>query len=63
MIYRISVGRLLCSHVRDYLAQQKLRGFQIEYHESSGLLEREFTIAGDRDCVLLIKDALEQWEP
>lgn len=38
------VGRLLCGTVRDFLERVKFSGADIEWHESKGLLEREFTI-------------------
>lgn len=43
----LTVGRLLCGTVRDYLGRLKVLGHNIEWHESSGILSRRFTIRCD----------------
>lgn len=55
------IGRLLCGRVRDYLNKCKFKGMKIEYYESKGFLEREFTIKGDYDDVIQVKRDIDNW--
>lgn len=54
------VGRLLCGRVRDFLKQCQFRGMGIEWLESSGFIEREFTVKGKKEDLLRIKTSLEE---
>jgi hypothetical protein len=46
MIFNMEVGRLFWNPVRDYLKQQQFRGVKVTWMESSGWIERVFTING-----------------
>lgn len=59
--FSIEVGRLLCGKVRDYLNAAKFKGAKIEWLESSGFLEREFTIKGDSGDVKAIERDFDEW--
>ena len=61
MIYEIMVGRLLCRHVRDYLKERQFVGDRIEWMESSGWLERNFTIKDDDAAVKRIERHFQLW--
>ena len=39
-----TVGRVLCGKVRDNLAKAKFTGDIMDYHESTGFIEREFAV-------------------
>jgi hypothetical protein len=58
---RFEAGRLLCGHVRDYLAVSKLKGKDINWHEGSGWISRTFTIHGPQDDVLPVYRGLVRW--
>jgi hypothetical protein len=47
----MQVGRLYWKAVRDYLKQQQFYGVDVKWIESSGWLERDFTINGPRACL------------
>jgi len=55
------VGRLLCGQVRDFLNKCKFKGMDIEFNESSGLIERDFTIRGADNDIALVKSSLDNW--
>ena len=57
----IEVGRLLCGKVRDFLNKCKFKGMNIEFNESSGFIERDFTIRGDDNDIALVKSSLDNW--
>ena len=57
MIFTIEVGRLYWNTVRDYLKQRQFHGDEVKWIESSGWLEREFTINGPAQ----IRRDLERW--
>lgn len=57
MIFTMDVGRLYWSTVRDYLRQQQFRGADVKWIESSGWLNREFTINGPAQ----INRDLQRW--
>jgi hypothetical protein len=59
--FSIEVGRLLCGRVRSYLAKAKFEGAKIEWIESSGILEREFTIKGESEDVKAIERDFDVW--
>jgi hypothetical protein len=54
----ITAGRLLWGQVRDCLKQAKFLGMDIEWIESSGWVERDFTIKGKPEDVRLIVNGL-----
>jgi diadenosine tetraphosphatase ApaH/serine/threonine PP2A family protein phosphatase len=58
---RFEAGRLLCGHVRDYLAVSKLEGKDINWHEGSGWISRTFTIRGPQADVLPVYGELVRW--
>ncbi len=56
-----TAGRFLCGKIRSFLDSCKFKGMEIDYIESSGFLQREFTIKGvDRD-MLEISKSLHNW--
>lgn len=56
-----TAGRMLCGNIRDFLDQCKFKGMDIDYIESSGWIERDFTIKGSNDDVLKVHASLESW--
>lgn len=54
----ITAGRLICGFVRDALKQAKFKGFDIEWLESSGWIERTFTIKGNPQHVQTVVAAI-----
>lgn len=56
-----TAGRLLCGEVRSFLDKCKFKGMDIEYLESSGWLERDFTIKGSDNDILAIHKSLKKW--
>lgn len=59
--FEIEVGRLLCGEVRDFLKRCQFKGVNIQWIESSGLIERTFCIKGSQNDVAVIQDALEKY--
>jgi hypothetical protein len=59
--FSFTAGRLLCGHVRDFLKESIFLGKDIEYLESSGWFERTFTIKGNAQDILEIKEAINEW--
>lgn len=57
----IEVGRLLCGKVRDFLNKCKFKGMDIQFNESSGFIERDFTIRGADNDIALVKASLDNW--
>lgn len=57
----IKVGRLLCGKVRGFLNKCKFIGMDIQFNESSGFIERDFTIRGADDDIARIKSSLDNW--
>ncbi len=45
------IGILLCSEVRNALDLAKFNGFDIEYFESTGWIERDFIVKGNADHI------------
>jgi len=60
--FSFTAGRLLCGHIRDFLASRKFAGMEIEWMESSGWLERTFTVKGRDEDVQLINRAIAKWK-
>ena len=58
--FRITVGRMLCRHVRDMLGAEALSG-DIKWHEGSGWIEREFTVTGDDSHVIRVANRIDSW--
>ena len=57
----ITLGRLLCSGARRFLDSEKIKGRDIEYLESGGFLERDFTIKGSDEDILYVKKCFDNW--
>ncbi len=57
--HTITVGRLLCGQVREYLEDCVFRGAPIKYRESKGFLEREFTFTGEPEAVDQILNSIQ----
>lgn len=57
----IKVGRFLCGRVRDFLNKCKFKGMDIQFNESSGFIERDFTIRGADNDISLVKSSLNNW--
>jgi hypothetical protein len=62
MIINVTIGRLLSSRFRDFLKTEKFKGKKIEWIESSGWIEREFTIKGEADVIREIHMRICEWE-
>lgn len=59
---QFTTGRLNCSTVRNFLDQQKFKGMNINYLESSGWIQRDFTVTGhdvDLECIM---ESLVEWD-
>lgn len=59
--YEFTVGRLLARSVRDFLARAKFGGLKIEYIESTGWIERTFTVKGSEQDLRSIDASLKEW--
>ena len=51
-----TVGRLLCKTVRQNLDKAKFMGRNLDYIESKGWLESEFTVRGDEAAIRAVRD-------
>ena len=51
VVYRFIVGGIHCGTVREYLKKQEFFGRNIKFTESSGLIQREFLIKGEKNIV------------
>jgi hypothetical protein len=58
---RFTVGRLLCGPVRDYLKSQEFIDPEVKFLESSGWIERQFTVRGPLTRLTKIRDAINLW--
>lgn len=54
-------GRLLCGRIRNFLDRCKFEGIQIDYIESKGWFNREFTIKGSAQNIVQINACIEKW--
>jgi hypothetical protein len=57
MIFEMEVGRLFWGTVRDYLRQEQFKGAEVKWIESSGWLDRKFTI----NAPSYVATALKGW--
>ena len=57
----VTVGRFICGQLRDHLNQCKFNGYNIDFIESSGWIERDFVIKGDLDDIKRLKFQLDSW--
>lgn len=55
-------GILLCSHIRDFLESCQFDGMKIQFREGKGWLSRTFQIKGDREDIIRIQKALDNWK-
>jgi hypothetical protein len=58
---QITVGRLYWSDVRDYLKAERFKGYDIDWIESSGWIERTFTITGSGAPMTMVIQKLKQF--
>jgi len=56
-----TAGRLLCRPIRKGLERMKFQGLDIQWMESGGLIEREFTVKGADSQLRIVKKAIEAW--
>ena len=61
MIFTLEVGRFLWSPLRDYLKARQFVGMKVEWIESSGWIERTFTIKGGESEMAIIRRDLARW--
>ena len=61
MKFEITIGRLWCRHVRNFLKRCQFDGKKIEFYESSGWLKKTFIIKGDDKDVVNVKCSLDKW--
>jgi len=60
--FTITVGRLLWGSLRDFLNEEKFKGRQITWIESSGIIERDFIVKGSHEDIKYICRRLEIWQ-
>jgi hypothetical protein len=58
---KFTAGLLLYRPVRDFLRECEFKGMGIKWIESSGWIERDFTIKGSPDALMTVKLALDKW--
>jgi len=56
-----TAGRLACGQVRDFLDSCKFKGMSIDYIESRGWVQRDFTIKGSDKDILTVHASLKSW--
>lgn len=56
-----SAGILLCGTVRSFLISCQFRGFEIEFIESTGWFERDFTVKGRISDIEIINQQVHNW--
>ena len=59
--FRITVGRLLCSKLRDFLDNEIFRGKKIRWREGRGWIEREFSVIGDAADINAVAERINNW--
>lgn len=59
--FTVTVGRLMARQVRDYLDSCKFREMDIDYIESFGFFQRDFTIKGSIEDVIEVRRTLAEW--
>ncbi len=57
----ITVGRLLCGKVRRFLDKCIFKGSDIAYIESSGFIQRDFTVKGSDADIIMVRDSLNEF--
>lgn len=60
-VLNLTVGRAHCGRIRDFLKRCKFKGVDIEYIESSGWIQRSFTVKGSDDDIVSIHKAYLDW--
>ena len=60
--FHIQVGRLLCGRFRDMLEDEIFNGRKIRYRESSGLIERTFTVKGEYDDLKAVESRANHYK-
>lgn len=61
--FTMDVGRLYWNTVRDYLTQQRFYGAEVTWIESSGWVERAFTIKGPAYIATYLRRWATQVDP
>ena len=59
--FRITVGRLLCKHLRDMLESEVFEGRKIRWREGKGWIEREFSVIGDAADINAVAERIDYW--
>jgi len=59
MTQQFTVGRLLCGRFRSMLNELKFVGHNIEWIESSGLIERNFLVRADNHIISGIEKMID----
>jgi hypothetical protein len=59
--FTFTAGRFLHGKVREFLNHCKFKGMDIDYLESSGFIERDFTIKGSDEDVAYIRASIGWW--
>lgn len=57
------LGRLLCGGFRNMLAECKMFGMEIEWHESGGWISRTFTVRGPKSSLMAIEETIKSRLP
>jgi len=56
-----TVGRLLCRPVREYLERRKFMGWDIDWLEGRGLVQRDWIVRGPCAAVDAVRRDLEHY--
>lgn len=56
-----TAGILLCGKIREYLESRRFEGFDFEWREGRGWIEREWIIRGTPTAVRLIHGDIKAW--
>ena len=60
-IFTVELGRLHWGSFRSYLKKLQFMRYNVEWIESPGWIEREFTIRGDRRAIQQVVADIKRW--
>lgn len=56
-----NVGRAFCANIRNELTKAKFKGIIDDFHESSGIISRDFVVRGSKQNIDILRSQLEDW--